>query len=139
VVGCRVGFPRESTALKRTYGAFGPGDEDVRTLDEGERGSGCWRTGDVFWPRFQGDEPIGSFWLKACPEGMAPSMLSYELLEVEEHTAATGIATRMLDRARADRPRLRGIGEAFVLTEPDTRRGERPLESLGGGAEEATR
>jgi aminoglycoside 3-N-acetyltransferase I len=118
---------------------LGPGDEDVvRALAEREPQVGL--LGDeatIFLAAFDGNEPIGFVFGYELPRRHGvPSMLFIYELEVNEEYRRQGIATRLMAELEQV-ARSRGIGEGFVLTEPDNEAANILYESLGGDRSEA--
>jgi ribosomal protein S18 acetylase RimI-like enzyme len=120
----------EQTTVRR----LGPGDEDVvRTLAEGEPRVGLLADeATIFLAAFQGMRPVGFVFGYELPRRHGvPSMLFIYELEVEEAYRRQGIATRLMTELEQI-ARARGIGEGFVLTEPDNAAANTLYESLGG-------
>jgi aminoglycoside 3-N-acetyltransferase I len=120
----------QQTTVRR----LGPGDEDVvRALAEEEPRVGLLSDeATIFLAAFQGDEPIGFVFGYELPRRHGvPSMLFIYEIEVEEAYRRQGIATRLMTELEQI-ARARGIGEAFVLTEPDNEAANVLYESLGG-------
>jgi aminoglycoside 3-N-acetyltransferase I len=121
--------PRETTVRR-----LGPGDEDVvRTLAEHEPQVGLLADeATIFLAAFDGNEPIGFVFGYELPRRHGvPSMLFIYELEVDEAYRRQGIATRLMSELEQI-ARARGIGEAFVLAEPDNEAANVLYESLGG-------
>jgi ribosomal protein S18 acetylase RimI-like enzyme len=121
---------QQQTTVRR----LGPGDEDVvRALAEEEPRVGLLSDeATIFLAAFQGDEPIGFVFGYELPRRHGtPSMLFIYEIEVEEAHRRQGIATRLMTELEQI-ARARGIGEAFVLTEPDNEAANVLYESLGG-------
>jgi aminoglycoside 3-N-acetyltransferase I len=121
-------------ARQTTVRRLGPGDEDVvRTLAEREPQVGLLADeSTIFLAAFQGSEPIGFVFGYELPRrhGAASILFIYEL-EVDEAHRRQGIATRLMTELEQI-ARLRGIGEGFVLTEPDNAAANTLYGSLGG-------
>jgi aminoglycoside 3-N-acetyltransferase I len=120
----------QQTTVRR----LGPGDEDVvRVLaDEEPRVGLLSDEATIFLAAFQGDDPIGFVFGYELPRRHGvPSMLFIYEIEVEEAYRRQGIATRLMTELEQI-ARARGIGEAFVLTEPDNEAANVLYESLGG-------
>jgi ribosomal protein S18 acetylase RimI-like enzyme len=85
---------------------------------------------------FDGDEQVGFVLAHDLPRrhGNARQFLIYEV-EVAESHRRRGIARSLLERL-ADLAGEHGIGEAFVLTEPDNERANALYGSLGGSRSE---
>jgi ribosomal protein S18 acetylase RimI-like enzyme len=81
---------------------------------------------------FEGDAPIGFVLAYELPRrhGLESMLLIYEV-EVDAAQRRRGVATRLL-RELEELARLRGIGEGFVLTEPDNDPANALYRSLGG-------
>ena len=117
-----------------TVRRLGPGDEDVvRTLAEREPQTallGDERT--IFFAAFDGAEPIGfAFGYELPRRHGRPSILFVYELDVDEAWRRRGIATRLMTELFRV-AKSRGIGEGFVLTEPDNAAANALYESLGG-------
>jgi aminoglycoside 3-N-acetyltransferase I len=113
---------------------LGPGDEDVvRTLAEREPQVGLLADeATIFLAAFDGKEPIGFVFGYELPRRHGvPSMLFIYELGVNEAYRRQGIATRLMTELEQI-ARSRGIGEGFVLTEPDNEAANILYESLGG-------
>jgi ribosomal protein S18 acetylase RimI-like enzyme len=125
----------QQTTVRR----LGPGDEDVvRTLAEQEPQIGLLADeATIFLAAFDGNEPIGFVFGYELPRRHGvPSMLFIYELEVNEAYRRQGIATRLMTELEQI-ARARGIGEGFVLTEPDNDAANILYESLGGERSDA--
>ena len=120
----------EQTTVRR----LGPGDEDVvRKLAEREPQVGLLADeATIFLAAFDGNEPVGFvFGYELLRRHGVPSMLFIYELEVNERYRRQGIATRLMTELEQI-AHSRGIGEGFVLTEPDNEAANTLYESLGG-------
>jgi aminoglycoside 3-N-acetyltransferase I len=120
----------QQTTVRR----LGLGDEDVvRKLAEREPQVGLLADeATIFLAAFDGAEPIGFVFGYELPRrhGVRSMLFIYEL-EVNEAHRRQGIATRLMTELEQI-ARSRGIGEGFVLTEPDNEAANILYESLGG-------
>jgi ribosomal protein S18 acetylase RimI-like enzyme len=116
-----------------------PGDEDVvRTLAEHEPQVGLLADeATIFLAAFDGSEPIGFIFGYELPRRHGfPSILFIYELGVDEPYRRQGIARRLMTELEQI-ARARGIGEGFVLTEPDNEAANTLYESLGGERSDA--
>jgi ribosomal protein S18 acetylase RimI-like enzyme len=123
------------TTLRR----LGPGDDEViRKLAEREPRTALLaddRT--IFLAAFQGDEPVGFVFGYELPRRHGdPSILFVYELDVDEACRRQGIGTRLMTEL-ARIAKSRGIGEGFVLTEPDNAPANALYESVGGAPSDA--
>jgi ribosomal protein S18 acetylase RimI-like enzyme len=120
--------------MEITTRRLGPGDEPVvAAFAESEpRTALLHDEATIFLAAFLGDEPVGFVLAYELPRrhGAASIICVYEV-DVAEKAQRRGIATRLLNEL-ADIARERGIGEGFVLTEPDNVAANRLYESVGG-------
>jgi len=123
-------FQREQTTVRR----LGPGDEDViRKLADREPQTALLaddRT--IFLAAFQAGQPVGFvFGYELLRRHGDRSILFIYELDVDEACRRQGIATRLMTELGRI-AKSRGIGEAFVLTEPDNGPANALYGSVGG-------
>ena len=117
-----------------TIRCLGPGDEDVvRKLADGEPQTALLADdATIFLAAFQGAEPVGFVFGYELPRRHgAPSILFVYELDVDEAHRRQGIASRLMSEL-AEIARSRGIGDGFVLTEPENEAANALYGSLDG-------
>jgi aminoglycoside 3-N-acetyltransferase I len=125
--------------LQTTVRRLGPGDENVVSkLAEGPAHTALLADEHtIFLAAFQGEQPIGFVYgYELLRMDGAPSMLFVYELDVDAAHRRQRIATRLMTELERI-ARSRGIGEGFVLTEPDNDAANALYESLGGQRSDA--
>lgn len=117
-----------------TVRRLGPGDEDVvaRLADRRAQTALLGDDAAIFLAAFEGDDPIGLVLAYELPRrhGDEAMLLVYEVGVADAHRRR-GVATSLLSEL-ARIARERGIGEGFVLTDPDNDPAHALYESQGG-------
>jgi ribosomal protein S18 acetylase RimI-like enzyme len=124
-----VGGERQTTVRR-----LAPGDEDVvaRLAEKPPRPEVLGDPSVLFLAAFDGSDPVGFVLAYELTRrhGDAAMLLVYEV-GVDEPFRRRGIATQLL-RELERLARARGIGEAFLLTEPGNAAANALYASLGG-------
>ncbi len=120
----------EQTTIRRLR----PGDEEVvRKLAEAEpRTALLADDATIFLAAFQGGDPVGFVFGHVLPRRHgAPSILFVYELDVGEEHRRQGIGARLMTELAA-LARAQGVGDGFVLTEPENEPANALYRSLGG-------